>query len=124
MRDLGRWHDAEELRRELERFCAGRVTFPTSREFNAARRSDLRRAVGDFGGSAYWAHELGLRVIKDRSPYELVDAVSDARQVIAEQGGLPNAKRLVKLGYPRLAQVVRRAGGAAAFADAHLREHD
>ena len=120
MRDLGRWHDAESLRFELESFCAGRGTFPTSREFNDAKRSDLRRAVADFGGAAYWAHELGMAVRQDRSPYDVADAVADARQVIAEEGYLPNAKRLTELGYARLAKAVRKTGGAAAFQREHL----
>jgi hypothetical protein len=44
----------------LEAFAVGRDDFPTTAELNAAGRSDLRRAIADYGGAEYWAGELGL----------------------------------------------------------------
>ena len=42
-------------------------------------------------------------------------AISDARRVIAALGELPGTTKLRQLGYPRLCNAVRRAGGAAEF---------
>lgn len=46
-------------------------------------------------------------------------AVADARTLIAEHGVLPGSTKLRQLEHPRLAAVVIRAGGAAAFCQAH-----
>jgi hypothetical protein len=54
-----RW-TSERIRHELERFCAGRKTWPTAREFKRAGRMDLYVAASRYGGVRSWAGELGL----------------------------------------------------------------
>lgn len=106
----------------LARFCEGRATFPTAREFDEAGRTDLRRAVADYGGTAYWAEQLRLPLgpRQDRRAYTLEEAVTDARAVVAELGELPSAPRLRAMGLNRLATRVKAAGGAKRFSRTHL----
>ena len=54
-----RW-TRERIGAELERFCAGRATWPTAREFKRAGRTDLYVAVSRYGGVRSWAAALGL----------------------------------------------------------------
>jgi hypothetical protein len=53
------WTD-ERIRRELERFCAGRDIWPTETEFVEAGQRSLYLAASRNGGVARWADELGL----------------------------------------------------------------
>jgi DNA-binding transcriptional ArsR family regulator len=53
------WTD-ERIGAELVRFCAGRKTWPSAREFKNGGRTDLYVAASRYGGIAYWAAELGL----------------------------------------------------------------
>ena len=53
------WSD-ERIRAELEKFCRGRTTWPTEREFLAAGKSKVYNAACHYGGTAHWAAELGL----------------------------------------------------------------
>jgi hypothetical protein len=53
------WTD-ERIRAELERFCQGRATWPTEREFLDAGESTLYSAACQYHGARYWADELGL----------------------------------------------------------------
>jgi hypothetical protein len=53
------WTD-ERIRAELERFCQGRTTWPTEREFREAGESALYSAACHHGGAPHWAAELGL----------------------------------------------------------------
>ena len=116
-----RWAD-EVLEGELRNYVGEGQVFPTSLEFDRAGRSDLRSAVRDFGGAAYWAERLGLRLRpgQSRSPYEREDAIRDARAVLEAQLDLPNTTRLRQLGFPRLASYIVKRGGVARF----LAEHD
>lgn len=50
----------ERIRDELERFCAGRATWPTEREFLDAGHGALYRAASRQGGIGYWADQSGL----------------------------------------------------------------
>lgn len=115
-----RWAD-ENIERELRAFVGDRRDFPTRAEFERAGRSDLRAAVRDFGGVAYWAQRVGLRLRpgQDRAPYGAQDAVLDTKAVIAAEGHLPNAKRVRELGYPRLSTYIGRCGGVARFLTKH-----
>jgi len=54
-----RW-TSDRIRSELERFCGGRTTWPSAREFKRAGRTDLYVAVSRYGGVRYWAGLLGL----------------------------------------------------------------
>ena len=121
------WPDDRTLQRELEAFTAGRSFFPTQREFNRADRADLRAAVTDLGGTAYWAERLGLpiRSRQDKTPYTEADALRDAQRVITEHGRLPGVRKLRALGYARLASAVQAAGGASRFSLLHnlVRDH-
>lgn len=54
-----RW-TSERIRDELARFCAGRTTWPTAREFKRAGRTDLYVAASRYGGVRFWADTLGL----------------------------------------------------------------
>lgn len=119
-----RWTD-EELEAALHEFTRGRDTFPTLAEFDSERRTDLRCAVVDLGGVAYWAERIGLPVpaSRQRMAYTLDDAVRDARQVVDLAGRLPGEPVLRAMGYARLATVVRNAGGAARFASEHGLPH-
>ena len=50
----------ERIRAELKRFCRGRSTWPTEREFLDAGESALYNAACHYRGARYWADELGL----------------------------------------------------------------
>lgn len=50
----------ERIRDELGRFCDGRKTWPTEREFIDAGRRSLYSAASRKGGVAWWVAELGL----------------------------------------------------------------
>jgi len=109
------WTDAR-LEAALRAYCAGFAFFPTLREFDADGRQDLRAAVTQ-RGVGYWAGRLDLPVQgpRLRRRYGIADAVRDAERVIESQGRLPGEKALRRLGYQRLATVVRQSGGAAEF---------
>lgn len=117
----GRWDDDDcALHSELEQFTAGRTVFPSRADFAAAWRTDLRCAVAK-KGTAYWAAQLGLTLAprQDKTPYGEVDAIRDARRVIASHGQLPGVRGLRALGYGRLASVVQAVGGARRFSALH-----
>lgn len=113
-----RW-TLETLHAELEVFCAGRTSFPTSREFNAAGRGDLRQAVSDIGGAAHWAEAIGLPLTagQHREPYSFEDARADAFKLLGQHAlqELPNAHAIRAAGFPRLATYVQRNGGVKRF---------
>lgn len=117
-----RWSDGR-LRAELERFCreGAYTTFPTQRQFDQAGRADLRHAVRVYGGTVYWAKQIGLPLAsrQDREPYTSDDAIRDASEVVAELGYLPGVPVLRRMGRNRLATAVQRAGGAARFGRQH-----
>ena len=50
----------ERIRAELAYFCAGRPAWPSPGEFKAAGHADLYVAASRYGGTAFWAAELGL----------------------------------------------------------------
>jgi hypothetical protein len=54
-----------------------------------------------------------------RQPYPEDQLLSDARQVIADVGWLPNAAKLRRMRYGRLATEVQAAGGARCFCATH-----
>lgn len=113
-----RW-TLETLQTELEVFCAGRASFPTSREFNAAGRGDLRQAVTDIGGTAHWAEVIGLPLTagQHREPYSFEDARADAFELLGQRAlrELTNAHAIRAAGFPRLATFVQRNGGVKRF---------
>jgi DNA-binding transcriptional ArsR family regulator len=51
---------SDRIRQELERFCAGRKTWPSAREFKRTGRTDLYIAASRYGGIRFWAAELDL----------------------------------------------------------------
>jgi hypothetical protein len=53
------WTD-EHIRAELEKFCQGRTTWPTEREFLDSGESALYNAACRYGGARRWADQLGL----------------------------------------------------------------
>jgi DNA invertase Pin-like site-specific DNA recombinase len=63
---LGADWNSDRVRRELKGFLAGRSEWPTQREFDAAGRGALRRAVQSFGGPGRWADEFGLELPRRR----------------------------------------------------------
>lgn len=115
-----RWND-EALDRELRDFVGERDSMPTRTEFEQAERNDLRAAVRDFGGTAYWAHRLAIRLGpgQEREAYRVEDALEEARAVYEQEGLLPNTKRLRALGFNRLASFIAKEGGVARFARNH-----
>lgn len=110
------WTD-ERIRRELEPLLAGRTTWPTSRELQAAGREDLRHAISRYGGAAYWAKQFGLPLDsrQAKTTYPIETAIAEARVIIDRVGHLPGANRLRQMGYGRLATTVFQHGGGAAF---------
>jgi hypothetical protein len=60
-----RWTE-ERIQDELTQFCAGRVAWPTEREFIAAGRRALYAAASRQGGIARWATALGLPRARSR----------------------------------------------------------
>ncbi|HYI36259.1 MAG TPA: recombinase family protein [Thermoleophilaceae bacterium] len=58
-RSMGGWSEAR-VREELIEATSGRESWPTTREFIAAGRGELRKAVHYYGGAHRWAGELGL----------------------------------------------------------------
>src|SRR4051794_3119659 len=58
-RGFYRWTD-EQLEAQLRVFTAGMAEFPPLNELTAAGRGDLRSAVTDHGGVAYWAERIEL----------------------------------------------------------------
>jgi hypothetical protein len=59
-RPAQRFWTMDRIREELERFCAGRVVWPTEREFVHAGQRPLYGAASRNGGVAWWADLLGL----------------------------------------------------------------
>jgi hypothetical protein len=55
-----RYWTRARIRQQLSEFCAGRDTWPTRREFQAAGKLALYRAAGKNGGIRWWADALGL----------------------------------------------------------------
>lgn len=51
---------SDQIRAELTAFCAGRTAWPSPAEFRSAGRSGLYIAASRYGGTAFWAAELGL----------------------------------------------------------------
>jgi Transcriptional regulator DIP2311-like, C-terminal domain len=51
---------SDRIRSELVHFCAGRLAWPSAREFKSAGHTDLYVAASRYGGVAFWAAELGL----------------------------------------------------------------
>jgi hypothetical protein len=120
-REPYRWTDVQ-LEAELRAFTEECDEFPTGVDFDAANRGDLRSAVNELGGPAYWADVVGLPLPASRlqTPYETTDAIRDAQSVIAALGYLPGEPTLRRLGYGKLATRVRQTrGGAAAFVVRH-----
>jgi hypothetical protein len=115
-----RWTD-ERVVRELREFVAGRDTFPSRPQFEAAGRGDLWNAIRRHGGSALWAPRVGLslREAQHRQALSAEEAVSQAKTVIAEDGYLPGSTKLRALGYPKLATYIYFAGGAKRFCFRH-----
>lgn len=106
----------------MREFTRGFSAFPTRREFAEASRTDLRAAVDDFGGFDYWAWRLGLPVRPRQvasGPYSVRDAVAEAREVIAQLGYLPGARKLRQTGHGRLATEVQKTGGSRRFCLLH-----
>lgn len=116
-----RWTD-QDIEAELRAFTVEATAFPSSREFDAAGRADLRHAVRK-KGTAYWAQRVRLPLgsRQDRQPYSIERAVEDARSVVLTHGGLPSVPRLRELGLGRLATRVQEAGGAERFSKKYLR---
>jgi hypothetical protein len=54
-----KWTPAR-IREELERFCAGRGTWPRAAEFREAGCGSLYLAASRYGGIEHWASELGF----------------------------------------------------------------
>jgi hypothetical protein len=54
----------ERVRRELASFLEGRSDWPTGREFQAAGRESLLRALRRFGGREHWQTEFGLAPVR------------------------------------------------------------
>jgi hypothetical protein len=117
------WTTAE-LRQELERYTAGRKTWPTRREFVASGRTDLITAVRRHGGMRFWAKELKLKLAtrQQRNPLTADEAVVEARKLIRVHGYLPGPPALRELGCRRLANFVQVAGGSRAFCVEHADE--
>jgi hypothetical protein len=63
--DRQRW-TSERVEAELREFCAGRETWPTFREFQAADRYALYRAAGRYGGMKHWRECITLRTSSAR----------------------------------------------------------
>jgi hypothetical protein len=51
---------SDRIRAELERFCAGRASWPSAGEFKRRGRTDLYVAASRYGGIGFWANELRL----------------------------------------------------------------
>lgn len=115
-----KWND-EHIEAGLRLFLADRPDWPTAEEFRAAGQYQLLDAMLKTGGVNRWAPRLSraLRPRQDRSEYPLEQAPVQARALIAEHGRLPSQKNLTRLGHPRLAWLVEKAGGAKAFARTH-----
>ena len=61
------WTD-ERIRAELEKFCQGRIAWPTEREFIDAGQSALYSAACYHHGVRHWADELGLVRVRRHGP--------------------------------------------------------
>lgn len=114
------WHE-ERIEAELQALVGRMEHFPTHSELCALGHAQLAYAVNRYGGTEEWAKRLG-KPLRPRQADMLTSArytedmaISDARRVIAALGELPGTTKLRQLGYPRLGNAVRRAGGAAEF---------
>jgi len=122
------WSDAL-IRSELELYLEVRVPepgrehyFPTSKELAAVGLDNLRGAIRDHGGAAYWAAQLDCELDprQERTPYSEADALAEARVVVAALGYLPGSNQIRRdFGLHRLASLLRRNGGAKVFAEKH-----
>jgi hypothetical protein len=113
----------EQIEAELREFTAGcaKNQWPTRLTFQRAGRGALWSAMRNRGGSVWWAQRLGFtpRSQQDRRAPSEAEAVELARSLVGTHGYLPSAERLRASGFPKLATVVARVGGAAAFRRRH-----
>jgi hypothetical protein len=67
------------------------------------------------------AAEFGLKLRAEQTLAPLSDgeALRQAREVVEEEGRLPNTRRLRELGYPKLSSYIERQGGSSRFAAKH-----
>jgi hypothetical protein len=108
-----RWtHDRIEA--ELSALLAQRSTWPNQEEFAQYGLRGLAMAVSRYGGITYWAERMGVRTRpgQRRGGYDERQARLDTEELIARLGYLPNARRIRAEGFPRLASLVNRRGGA------------
>jgi hypothetical protein len=121
-RNGGRPYWSEQLIRErLQKFLAGRNTWPSSQEFAQAGEGALLAAVRRFGGVARWERELGIkrarrRRKRPRRPRRLWD---DARieaaiaPLVAELGRWPTKAEFRRAGLGSALSAVYNHGGSA-----------
>ena len=110
------WTD-ERVEAELRRLVDenhGRM--PTMADLERPGLGGLRRAVRA-QGIGHWAERLGLPLEpgRDRRPYGIADARTEAAQVLEQQGHLPGTNRLHELGHHKLARFIVGQGGVKRF---------
>lgn len=121
MRPYRYWRDFENLRRELEQFMESQSSgadslLPSAQELEAARRTDLVRAIGMHGGFERVARLLRFRARYHSRAYWLqIDNIDKAlRQFIAEfgeDGVMPPVALLRRCGPPGLLSAIEKWHG-------------
>lgn len=120
-RRIGYYKDVSNFERELIAFIEskGRSGFmPTYGEFRKAKRSDLARAVHEFGGSQKVAHQFGLKLKSTAKPrgywkdFGNVEAeLSDYIQTFGKTSAMPLSTELEEAGQSSLVQAITNIHG-------------
>jgi hypothetical protein len=112
-----RWTDAR-VRQELKPFLAGRVSWPSRKDFEAAGLKALRDAVGRTGGIERWAAEFGLALADLRRGSRRVwndDRIEEElRRFLGDRDEWPTKQEFERAGLRSLLGAIYRHGGGPA----------
>ena len=112
-----RWTD-ERVRRELNPLLAGRHTWPSRKDFEAAGLKTLRDAVGRTGGIERWSAEFDLPLADLRRGSRRVwsdDRIeAELRRFLADRTDWPTTAEFERAGLDSLRSAIYRDGGGTA----------
>ncbi len=111
-----RW-TPEAVESALRLFLAGRETWASKEEFEAAGLMPLYYAADKHGGFAHWAERFGLYYRKGHRYLWPPARMERELRRLAKGGSFPTCAQMREAGLNSLYLAVRREGGAAKWAD-------